>query len=298
MKDVQENKLSMALVVKTVMDDNNALWNGIPAMVTAKGNLDAKIADVQFIRAIQEAGISGITIDKRDLKLEAVNKALPVIGGLKAFAIANSNNELLERINYSRTELFRVRDTVSADRMKIVRDEGNNNLAALADYNVTSAMVADLSGSIAAFELLIPRPRVALNIRKNATESLVLRFREMDGILNVMDGLIETLSEGQPVFYETYQNARIIVDIGKTGGGLKGTVTDDTSGIVLEGVRVELPESGKVSFTNGDGNYHFLKLKPGRYRVTASKEGYVTLDAEAVIEENKIRDLDLRLVRV
>jgi len=98
MKDKQEDKLSMALATQKVMNDNSSLWSGISAMVTAVSGLGTTIAEIQSVRLIQEQDRRGIPIDKEEKKQDAIEKALVVIGGLKAFARANKDNTFLKKL--------------------------------------------------------------------------------------------------------------------------------------------------------------------------------------------------------
>jgi hypothetical protein len=165
-------------------------------------------------------------------------------------------------------------------------------------------MVSALSGAIAAYEVMIPRPRVALNIRKNATEALDRLFSEIDTPLNIMDGLMETLLQTQPVFFETYTNARIIVNSSNAGSGVKGTVKDGLTGAPLRDVSVTINARDIRSFrtltktTNIDGNYEIRRIRSGSYTLTISKEGYVTQEMAVTITEGRITDADIALLRV
>ena len=263
------------------------------------------------VRGVQEQDVRGVAIDKKDKKGEAIEAALPVIGGLKAFAIANNDNTLLKKIDYSRSEMENSRDTILLDKLKIVRDEANTNIGSLGAYNVTATEVNALSSAIAAYEVMVPKPRVALNIRKNATESLDRLFREIDEPLEIMDGLMDTLRQSQPDFFETYENARIIVDSGSGGSGVKGTMRDKLTGAPLEGVLVSInaplhrtrtnsrtATRTMTTTTNIDGNYEMRRLRAGQYTLTMEKDGYKTLQITVVVEEGKVTDADGEMDRV
>lgn len=298
MKKHLEDKLSMALATEQVMNDNTALWNGIPAMVTAMTTLGTKIASIHGVRNVQEQDIRGVALDKEAKKREAIEKALIVIGGLKALAIATNDNTLLKKIDYSTSELERARDTILADMLKIVRDEANNNIGSLPPYNVTSTEVNALSTAIASYEVMIPKTRVALNVRKNATEALELLMQELDAPLKIMDGLMDTLQLTQPAFSETYNNARIIVDSSSGGRGVRGIVRDRITGAPLEGVLITInaPQHRTrinsrsatrtmTTTTNSDGHYEMRRLSAGEYMLTMEMAGYNNLQVSATIEE-------------
>lgn len=62
-------------------------------------------------------------------------------------------------------------------------------------------------------------------------------------------------------------------------GSLFGTVTD-TQGAALPGVRVELTGIGapRTQFTNAQGQFRFPNLSPGNYNLSASLEGFSTVE--------------------
>jgi hypothetical protein len=62
-------------------------------------------------------------------------------------------------------------------------------------------------------------------------------------------------------------------------GNLYGSVTD-TQGEALPGVRVELTGIGapRTQFTNAQGQFRFLNLDPGSYALSASLEGFSTVE--------------------
>ena len=67
------------------------------------------------------------------------------------------------------------------------------------------------------------------------------------------------------------------------GGNITGTVKDQQAG-VLPGVAVTLEGAGPtlLSTTDGNGEYRFLNLPPGTYKVTAVLTGFATVIREGV----------------
>ena len=311
MKKQLEDKLSMALAAQQAMNDNNALWSGIPAMVSAMTTLGTKIASIKGIRGVQEADTRGVAVDKGSKKTDAINAGLPIIGGLKAYATATANNTLLKKINYSQSELERARDTILADQLKIVRDEANNILALLTPYNITTAKLTTLTSAIAAYELMIPKPRVALNVRKNATDALDILFSDLDAPLEIMDGLVDTMQQSQPAFFQTYSNARLIVGSSSGGSGVSGMITDKITGAPLDGVLITInaPQHKSrvnaatttrtmTATTNLDGVYEMRRLRAGDYTLTMEKEGYINLSVAVTIGDAGVANGDGKMERV
>ena len=301
----------MALAVEQVMTTNSALWSSITAMGTAVISLSTKIASIKGIRNVQEQDVRGVAVDKESKKKDAINAGLPIIGGLKAYANATANNTLLKKINYSQSELDKCRDTICADRLKIVRDEANNNLSALAPYNITTAKINVLSTAISAYELMIPKPRVAVNVRKNATDALDLLMSDLDAPLKVIDGLMSTLQPTQTAFFETFSNARLIVDSSSGGSGVHGTVSDKTTGAPLINVKISInapthkarvnatsPTRSMTITSNEHGKYEMRRIPAGDYTLTMELEGYNTLSVPVKIEDTGVAVADGEMEKV
>ncbi len=83
-----------------------------------------------------------------------------------------------------------------------------------------------------------------------------------------------------------------------TTGGISGTVTDPTGGIIPS-VTVTLTsvENGSVqtATTNDAGQYRFTLLKPGRFTVSASATGFEKTNVPAEVAVGQLATVDLKL---
>ncbi len=84
-----------------------------------------------------------------------------------------------------------------------------------------------------------------------------------------------------------------------TTGVVSGTITDATGGVV-PGVAVVLTDintsASRETVSTESGHYSFIGVLPGRYRVTATLQGFQqTLISDVLVEVNKIQSLDVRL---
>ena len=85
-------------------------------------------------------------------------------------------------------------------------------------------------------------------------------------------------------------------------GTIYGTVTDFSSGEPIGNVNVRLNPRGETTLTGMDGTFEFVDLPSGSYSLSLSKNGYVDLDDDYVIEitngNNVRRDVQLKQSRV
>ena len=219
MTDEQENKLSMGLAVQKVVNQNNGIWSGLPAFVTAFSDYEAIITDIQNNRVVQEMDTKGVTLDKGSAEAVLIEKTLVVSTGVYAYAVAVNNNTLKAKVNYSPSALRRSRDTILRDICQLIHDEANAVILDLADYGILPADLTDLQNKIGAYNNAIAAPREAITDRSRATEELKEFFKLMDVVLNDrVDKLMEQFKKDNPKFHRQYFNARIIVDLGVRHG--------------------------------------------------------------------------------
>ena len=216
MNDRQENKLSMYLAVQKVCNQNNSVWSGLGAFVTAFGDYEGIIQKIRDARLIQEGQTVGISENKQKDEDEMIDKTIEIGSAVFAYASDISNNELREKIDYSPSSLRRARDTILKDRCQLVHDEANNVIANLSDYGIAAADLTDLQNAIDNYVDIIAKPRTAIGTRATATTQIVDLLKLGDNVLNDrMDRLVEQYKKDEQKFYRGYRNARIIVDLGK-----------------------------------------------------------------------------------
>ena len=84
-----------------------------------------------------------------------------------------------------------------------------------------------------------------------------------------------------------------------TTGVVSGIITDSTGG-VLPGVAIVLIDentgASRETVSTDSGHYSFISVLPGRYRITATLQGFQqTLISDVVVEVNKILSVDVKL---
>ena len=67
-------------------------------------------------------------------------------------------------------------------------------------------------------------------------------------------------------------------------GSIFGTVTDFATGDPVSNANVRLNPRGETTLTGSDGTFQFNDIEDGNYSLFLSKNGYVDLDDDYVIE--------------
>lgn len=220
----KENKLSSYKAVETVLDENQNIWQGLVAFVAAVAAFKTSIQTINGLEQSRNGGTKGVTASKQAKRDAMSAAALEVAGGVRAYASANDDKELLAKVDYSASDFRNARDTEAATICQGIRDTANANVANLADCGVTANDLAALQTKINAYNAAIGKPRTKLSTNRAAGAMMDAEFDAADKVLDEqLDGLIEKYKVSQPSFYQAYVAAREIVDNapghnGKNGG--------------------------------------------------------------------------------
>jgi hypothetical protein len=207
------NKLASYLAIEGICNNNNA-WQTVSAFADAYADFQTHVTNIQTLSQTQSQPTTGITLDKKAARQTACTTALPIAQAVHAYAVKNKNNQLAAQVDFSLSDLTGGRDIQSAEHCQNIYNAANTNLANLANFGVTAAKLTALNGAIAAFNLLISKPRDTRAQGKTVTSTLEAEFAAADESLVIMDDLLGQITDTK--FVSDFQNARIIVDIAAT----------------------------------------------------------------------------------
>jgi hypothetical protein len=210
MNTKQLNKLTMYLAVEGICDGTPTAWQPVQAFADAYADLKIHVTNIQTFSQSQEQDTSGIAQDKQAARQAMCAAALPIANAVHAYAVKTKNNTLAMSVDFSMSDLMGGRDVQSRDNCQNIVTTANANIANLANYGVTAAKVTALTNAIAAYNLLISKPRDTRAQGKTVTGNLQAEFDAADEDLGMMDDLTGQITVAK--FVSDYNNARIIVD--------------------------------------------------------------------------------------
>jgi hypothetical protein len=299
MKQNQENKLSMYLVVQKVCADNNSVWNGVAACVTAMAELETKINAIVAARQVQENDTKGIAEDKSNRREKMIAKAMFVKGAVQAYATDTSNNELYKSVDYTVTEIRKVPDTIARDRALLIYNKANAIATNLTSYGISAAILTELQNSINDFAGIMASPRTAKSLTKAATLEISELFDEADLIVKrKLDKLMVQFKESNEAFYNTYLNAREIIDLGKGSKTIEvvlnasevKTINRVINGSILKNTgRTTLIYCGDHLPPCDIGDENARKIEPEEEIEVKIKESFVTLRNYSTSEKGSFK---------
>ena len=317
MTSTQEDKLNMGYAVISTCDKFLSIWTTNPVFSATYSSFKILIPLIEQNRDAQIVEITGVTTDKNAKKTIMIDKALFVANRVQSYATVAGNNELLENVSYSSSDLKKARDTDVVGICDTIASKANANVAALATYGITAAVITDLQTAITAYSTMISKPRTTRSLTKNATENLAVLFKQFDDLLTKrLDLDIEVFKTSKPDFYSQYQTARIIVSTGGSTSSVLGGATEKETGEPIKNVNFVFtpdnnPQGLKAAVAaNGNGQdevskktaekgkFRIPNLPEGTYLVKIHKLGYKeqTISVNVVSNETTVIEVELEKV--
>jgi len=288
----QRSKLGMGMTARDYLLLYSTITAPLPNFTANFAIVQTTIPQIQAIAEVQDFQKTGITDNKSQLKATLGTLSADNSRKLVAFAMFTNNAVLLKEIKISETELKRLADADLKTKAQEIYDRAQTNVAALATYGITAATQTTLLNAINAFNASIPKPRLGIDEKKQATQQLVVSFKTLDVAFANIDAAIEIVRLPQPNFYNGYITARKIIVTGSNSLSVKGLITDVETGEPVKGVTVTfaldggtqmMAKAGKASSlspiltkkTAEKGGLNVKSLPAGIYHVTLKKAGYV-----------------------
>jgi hypothetical protein len=256
-------------------NSNAALIATLPAFQTAFTNFQSIVGNIHSTVQLEANVITGITIDKSQLKANLGEQAINLASMIFAYASNANMNSLKEQVNFSPSEIKLMKDEMLVASCGNIRDAANANLAALADYGITAATIASFQGTMDAYTALISSPRNAVSQRASYAKTLTVLFKQADASLkNQMDKMALNFKTSFEDFYNTYKSNRIIIDPGTSTTQIAGTITSAANNQPVEGALVQLVGNGLSNTTDAQGNYILKSVAIGKQSVKITKAGF------------------------
>lgn len=281
MDDNQENISSMHETLDGVLTAHNATWSTHNKFSPVVANFRAAKNEIHAIRLIQETPRTGAAVDKANLRNQLTDATIIVRDGVKAHAKEIENNDLLDSVNFSDSELKSCRDTILADRANVVFDAASKLIHELEEYFVTEADITAVDTLRKQYLLIVSDPRIGIVVGKSATKDLALKFKEIGVILEKMDIMVEPFKKINKTFVQQYHDARIIVDLGRRKSGTQyavfsGLIRDFNTELPAAGASVLIVETGQKVIVKADGKFKVSLKESGIYTLQVTLEGYNT----------------------
>jgi hypothetical protein len=304
----EESKYSMKLALRDFLNKIATIAATLPGYGVLYALYLANLTQIQLIREQQEIDKSGIKDNKDLLRIDLVTKAYDVGKKTEVYAKMNNNAILAKEVHYSETELNKAADSKLKDKALLIYDRANSNLAALATYGITAAVLTTLKTAIDLFNAAIPTTRTGKTETKAATDQLKKLFKSDDDILAKFDLLVEVVRLSQPAFYSAYKDNRKVIDTANGSLALTALITDAITGEGIKGAKATFVlqngankaatdkiEKPIVKISALKGIFKIKSLADGIYIVTIEKTGYKTVTVTVNVANGDMTVLEIKL---
>lgn len=215
MNDNQRNKLSMFLAVLGVMETNHAVWQPLSAVAGIVTRLTDLTAAIQQNSGVQGTPRTGVAQGKSRKQVEMVKRTAEVAGDLHSYAVAQGDDTLAGQSDVEVSDLLKTADSLVGPRCRELLALAQTHAAALAGYGTEAADLTALDAAIGTYEGTATAPRqatvtntvVAAEIARDVAAGMLLLKAELDKAMRKFE-------RKSPAFFQTYQDARSIIDLG------------------------------------------------------------------------------------
>jgi len=305
MENVESNRVNMIQTTAGYCDGNSGATAGIGAFAGVLGTVKNKLVLINGLDQIGMGTTTGVTMDTNLLRATMSNIGIKCASAVVAFANSTNNNTLKAKVNYTISDLNKMKKDEVDDVCQTIHDETNTNIAGAGPFGIVAGDVTDLQTAIDLYRASIQKPRQAIISRSQAIDQMKEQIGStVQNLLGgQMDKMVNTLKTANADFYSGYYKAREVIDLGATTGKVRGTVTD-VNDVQLANVRFTITKTGTGEVvgqteTDAAGKFGISNLAPGDYDFTWELAGYVTqTETNVHLAAGKELKRRVKLVRV
>lgn len=215
MKRTTSNKLNMYQTVMSVMNDHQAIWQGVPAVTNAMGSLSSKVSQLRTKLGEQAIVTPGVA-DEKQLHLSDLKERVMVMQqALYLHGRSSGDVALKKRNDQTRSFILKLNTAKFAVRCAELKHDLDVYGAELFQYGITHQAIDELLPNLLNVNEVNITTRQAILKRKTVTESINDMEREIDELLHSeMDRLALVFKFNEPTFFQAYRSARLVIDYG------------------------------------------------------------------------------------
>lgn len=295
----QIDQYNMLLTTENHLDDNPTLWAGNAPITATKTLFTNKLDVLAGQIALQLVNPTGITDEKNNVKTDLINKAFVIAAACCSYAAATSKPELFSKCNLTKSDFIHYKEAELIGVCTNIFTDANANVAALAPYGVTAAILTSFQTNITAFSGVTRNPVTAIAKRTTATAEIARLLPEIIQLVETrLDKDMVALSLTQPAFYDTYSNVRYLNLSPTTTMSLTTTVLEKDTNVPIANVNIEIVGEGITRVSSDRGYNTVLNLVSGPHTISATHPNYVTQNVPFTIVSGETTELVIILERV
>ena len=287
----QSDRLDMFNAVIQFNTDTTLITATRPAFGVGIGQLSTVVVNIGKAAGKQSTPTSGSFTDKNALQETLCQQLFVVTSGTKAYAASINNNTLEQEMNYSISELRKIKDESIIPFTDNIVLLVTPVLVPLVPFGITAAVMTALQTAKTNYQNFLSLPRMAVTAKAAQTEALPPLFTQGTHICRkILDPIAVTLKPANPDWFNQYQNVRKVINTAQGTTSLEGIVINESTNAPVYNVEVKVNELNLITHTDVNGHYIFSPIKRGTYTITFTLLGFETLTLAAfeIIQGHKV----------
>jgi 5-hydroxyisourate hydrolase-like protein (transthyretin family) len=294
MTKYQESKINSIETLILFCDQQAGITESLPEFNPNLSDLKETIAEIKAVGEKQKTGLTGIAVDKKQLRSRLISLGSDSARKLSSYAKLKKQNTLLVTIDFTVSDFNRFSDIELRDHAQIVYDAAQGILPELGSYFINEETQAELQSAIYDFNNSMNAPRLGTTAKSQLTQQLVVLFKRAEVAEANMNASVELIRTSNPDFYNGYQTAGKVIRRGLGSLAVKVLVTEAQTNNPIEGVTVTFTpvngtsklsqasgnRTGLVKKTAAKGGFNIKSLESGTYQVSFQKPGYTEITQE------------------
>lgn len=279
--------------------DNGPFVLTVPAMGTAFTDLGSRISLISGLASLQTAVISGIAVDKADLKETMARLTFNYSGPGRAWAAQNNDDTNYNALNVSESKIKNFADDLAGPVCRNIYSILFANAAVLVPFGLTPAMLNELNTTINDYVAIVPLPNNAINNRQTYTTNIDNALKDGSEFLErVLDNIVRGQINNNADFVSNYFNGRVINDPPVHSTTFKINVLEATVNTPLLGARAEAVGTTKVAFADVNGFCELKQFPKDTYTILVTLPGFNPEQQIVPIGLGETKELTFHLTRV
>lgn len=287
MTAAQNAYFSMISTLLTVCSRFLPVWNDTPSFKSAflklQDEVNEKLPDTL---ARQNQRTTGITMDKKNVRLKLETDLLTIANAMEAYATTIGDNTLRRNVHLVTSDMNRLTDRGLIGEATRIATLATENLAHLESFHVKPQDVTTLQETAATYSTWLGRPQATIDDKKDATHQLDAIVRTARKMLDIMDTQMVLFRVSAAEFYSQYFSAREIVNPATRHRAITFRVLDEQQQPVPD-VKIFIPALRIEKCTGPSGTCFVQHAPGGNYEVRASKNGYAVADIRVAVNDGE-----------
>ena len=296
MNKQQISKLNMYLAVQKALKAKQGVIEGFARLNTEVLNFEQQIGGINALNTALIAGTVGTTNSNTQLETDMVLAVCKLSRLALVWAKDSKNEVLIDLFDITRTDLQRMTDADCFAKANAVLLQIEANVRGLATVGVKAADITAARALVDSYGTSLGSTQSALKGNKVKNAETKALFAQADASLAIIgDLLINGLDDAE--LTSAFVATRVINDAAVRRTGIHVKVADGQTNEPIVKAVAYLEGTDKRDEADEEGVCEFYKLRMGNYVIKVEAVGYLGAKVSTGVEQGKITDLEVALVK-